>query len=91
MSLRIRVASWSAKLWLTSLLNILATELFRTKKVYLYICRLGKKHLAGSTSRVGNPLFNDFLLVGWKLDKLGFIYNRGNVLILESQEYQNAA
>jgi len=42
--------------------------------------------LAGSTSRVGNPLLTDFLMVGQKLEKLGFIYDRGNVIIVEPEE-----
>lgn len=39
--------------------------------------------LAGSTSRVGNPLLMDFILIAQRLEKLGFIYSRGAVLVLE--------
>ena len=39
--------------------------------------------LAGSTSRVGNPLFKDFIVVGRKLEKLGFTYYAGKVIVVE--------
>lgn len=42
--------------------------------------------MAGSTSRVGNPLLADFLVVGRKLEKLGFIYHRGKVILIEPEE-----
>lgn len=42
-------------------------------------------NLAGRESRAGNPLVRDFILLGQKLAKLGFIYHRGNVLIIEPE------
>ncbi len=42
--------------------------------------------LAGSMSCVGNPLLADFLLVGQKLEKLGFTYHQSKVLILHEVE-----
>ena len=32
------------------------------------------------------PLFGDFLLIGRKLEMLGFVYSRGNVIIIEPEE-----
>lgn len=37
--------------------------------------------LAGDESRAGNPLLADFILLSRKLEKLGFIYDRDNVII----------
>lgn len=39
--------------------------------------------MAGDESHNWHPLVSDFILVGQKLEKLGFVYNRGAVLILE--------
>lgn len=39
--------------------------------------------MAGSTGSAGNPLVADFILVGRKLEKLGFIYYAGRVTIVE--------
>ena len=39
--------------------------------------------LAGSTGSVGNPLIADFILVGQRLEKLGFTYYKGKVTIVE--------
>ena len=38
--------------------------------------------LAGDESLKWHPLVADFLLVGQRLEKLGFIYHRGGVIIL---------
>lgn len=38
--------------------------------------------MAGRESHASNPLLDDFVLLGHKLIKLGFIYDRGSVLIL---------
>lgn len=35
-------------------------------------------------SSVGNPLVADFVLVGQKLEKLGFVYYRDKVILAES-------
>ncbi len=42
--------------------------------------------LAGDESRVGNPLFSDFLLVRRKLEELGFTYYNGSVTIIDLSE-----
>jgi hypothetical protein len=39
--------------------------------------------MAGCKSRVGNPLVSDFVLVGRKLEQLGFTRYNGNVTIIE--------
>ena len=44
--------------------------------------------LAGDESRVGNPFFSDFLLVGRRLEELGFTYYNGTVTIIELWEVQ---
>jgi hypothetical protein len=42
--------------------------------------------LAGSESLNWHPLIADFILVGRKLEKLGFIYSGGKVIVLENME-----
>lgn len=44
--------------------------------------------LAGGTSSAGNPLFTDFISVGRQLEKLGFTFQRGKILLLEPLEKQ---
>jgi hypothetical protein len=39
-------------------------------------------NLAGVVSVTGNPLLDDFLLLARKLEKLGFVYNNGQVIII---------
>lgn len=43
-------------------------------------------YLAGSTGSGGNPLLADFLIVGQKLEKLGFTYYKGRVTITSPSE-----
>lgn len=38
--------------------------------------------MTGRESHAWNPLLTDFILVGRKLEKLGFIYSQGNVIII---------
>lgn len=40
--------------------------------------------MAGTISSSSNPLFDDFTLLAWKLEKLGFIYQQGQVILLEA-------
>jgi hypothetical protein len=44
--------------------------------------------MAGSTGSAGNPLVADFVQVGRKLEKLGFVYNKGDVLALDPEEVE---
>lgn len=44
--------------------------------------------MAGGKSGAGNPLFTDFISVAQRLEKLGFTFHRGNVLLLEPLEEQ---
>ena len=44
--------------------------------------------MAGGKSSAGNPLFADFISVAQQLEKLGFTFHRGNVLLLEPLEEQ---
>lgn len=46
--------------------------------------------MAGSTGHAGNPLLADFLLIGRKLEKLGFVYHRGGVILIEPSDGQAA-
>lgn len=39
--------------------------------------------MAGQNPSVLNPLVADFILIGQKLERLGFIYNKGDVVIFE--------
>lgn len=39
--------------------------------------------MAGSESLSWHPLVEDFVLVGQKLEKLGFVYHRGSVIVTE--------
>jgi hypothetical protein len=39
--------------------------------------------MAGCRSLTWHPLVEDFILVGRRLEKLGFIYNKGDVIIIE--------
>jgi hypothetical protein len=39
--------------------------------------------MAGYTSRVGNPILTDFLLLAEKLEQLGFTYYNGKVSIVD--------
>lgn len=55
----------------------------KTSSFYRY--EFGSVFLAGSTSRAGNPLLADFLLVGQKLEKLGFTYYKDKVIIIEPE------
>jgi hypothetical protein len=43
-------------------------------------------NLAGDESDGWHPLVADFILVARKLEKLGFIYHRGNVIIINSSD-----
>jgi hypothetical protein len=45
--------------------------------------------MAGSESGAGNPLIKDLIVFGQKLEKIGFIYNHGSVVIIEALEYRN--
>lgn len=40
--------------------------------------------LAGHESGAGNPLIRDFLLRSQKLAKLGFVYHRDSVIVVQS-------
>jgi hypothetical protein len=42
--------------------------------------------MAGCESLAWHPLVEDFILVARKLEKLGFIYNRGKVVIIEPEK-----
>ena len=42
--------------------------------------------LAGDESLNWHPLIADFILVGRKLEELGFIYSRGKVIVIEGME-----
>jgi len=42
--------------------------------------------LAGDESLNWHPLVEDFILLGRKLEKLGFVYSKGRVIVLEPQE-----
>ncbi len=44
--------------------------------------------LAGVVSCGSNPLFDDFNLLAANLEKLGFIYSRGQVIIIPPMEDQ---
>lgn len=44
--------------------------------------------MAGSTSRVGNPFLSDFILIGQKLEKLGFTYYKSKVTVVDPVEVQ---
>ena len=58
-------------------------ELFRTKKVYGSICRLSYNFMAGGESDGWHPLVEDFIIAATKLEKLGFIYDNGKVIVTE--------
>lgn len=42
--------------------------------------------MAGGESHASNPLVADFVLLAHKLEKLGFTYSRGNIIVIESDE-----
>jgi hypothetical protein len=42
--------------------------------------------LAGDESDGWHPLLEDFIFVARKLEKLGFVYHRGNVIVTEPEE-----
>jgi hypothetical protein len=39
--------------------------------------------LAGNTGNVENPLLQNFILIGRKLEKLGFMYCAGKVMVVK--------
>lgn len=41
--------------------------------------------MAGRESGAGNPLIMDFTLLGRRLEKLGFLYHRSGVIIIETE------
>jgi hypothetical protein len=43
--------------------------------------------MAGSESGAGNPLLADFMLIGRKLEQLGFTCSDGKVIVIEFYEY----
>lgn len=45
--------------------------------------------LAGGESLTWHPLVEDFITLGRKLEGLGFVYNKGAVLIVERMEEAN--
>jgi hypothetical protein len=49
-------------------------------------CLLQCLCLAGRKSLSWHPLVSDFLIIAKKLEKLGFIYHRGGVLIIEPED-----
>jgi len=53
------------------------------QNVYSYV-----QVMAGTKSRVWHPLLEDFILVGQKLEQLGFTYYNGKVNIVELGEEQ---
>lgn len=53
--------------------------------VSLLICN---NNLAGRESDGWHPLVADFILVGQKLEELGFIYNKGAVAIVTTEQYE---
>ena len=42
--------------------------------------------MAGRESGAGNPLFDNFILVGQKLEQLGLTYYKGIVMIIDPSE-----
>lgn len=42
--------------------------------------------LAGHESLSWHPLIQDFIIVGRKLEKLGFVYNKDNVIVIDLEE-----
>lgn len=42
--------------------------------------------MAGSKYDGWHPLVRDFILVGRKLEKLGFIYSKGGVIVVQSED-----
>ena len=44
--------------------------------------------MAGSKPRASNPLLSGFILVGRRLEQLGFIYHKGVVMIIDPLEVQ---
>ncbi len=58
------------------------TNSFRNK----VICRNFEKPLAGSESDGWHPLVEDFILIARKLEKLGFIHSKGEVVIIDPDE-----
>jgi hypothetical protein len=44
--------------------------------------------LAGEESLNWHPLVSDFILLARKLEKLEFIYHRGSVIIVKSEEHE---
>ena len=45
--------------------------------------------MAGYLSDAGNPFLADFILVGQKLEQLGFTYYKGKVIIIEPELEKN--
>jgi hypothetical protein len=45
--------------------------------------------MAGCESGGGNTLLADFILFCQKLEKLGFTYHQGKVMVVEPEEVQN--
>ena len=58
-------------------------------KTFFYRSKIGNNILAGRKSHASNPLFRDFILIARKLEKFGFIYHRGSVIIVDSSNKQN--
>ena len=44
------------------------------------------QRLARDESLSWHPLLTDFILVGQKLEKLGFVYNKSSVIVLDPGE-----
>jgi hypothetical protein len=44
------------------------------------------KTLAGDESLNWHPVISDFILVARKLEKLGFVYGKGGVIIIEPED-----
>jgi hypothetical protein len=43
-------------------------------------------NLAGDESDGWHPLVEDFIVLGKKLEKLGFVYHKGEVIVIEPTE-----
>jgi len=44
--------------------------------------------MAGRESLSWHPLIKDFIIVGWKLEQLGFVHSNSGVIVIEPEDVE---
>jgi hypothetical protein len=64
---------------------------FQTKNTPFYRCVSSSNALAGDESLSWHPLIEDFITVGRKLERLGFVHNGAKVIVINPEDMSATA